>query len=262
MSSKKSTLSKTKRSTKSSTERKTKRSTKRKTTKKLTKAEQIARIPIEEIGKLSGPVGLKQKQDYLRALRYGYNRRVETFKARNLYSYAQDSYEKSKGDLDIPINKMSHNQLLLQIATLQSFFNSETSTVTGINRINRQQDIQIFGKDRYGRPNSTLSKSERELYWNLYDEFMKQNPIRIPQSGEIQRILGSVAFSGDENTIKPIIDYDEEGNPTVLNRMEIINGINTRFQEARTLNISEMSPEEIRRELLKQNVYTGAGPDF
>lgn len=225
---------------------------------KLTKAEQISIIPIEEIGKLKGEEGLKLKRKYLRTLRTGYSRRIQQFKRKNVFSYAQESYERSRGTLNVPINKMSSNRLILEIAALQQFFNSETSSLKGINKVNREQDIRIFGSNKRGLPLAKLNDEERKAYWQIYEEYLNEYKTRVPQSGEVQRILGAVSFS-EEDSIKPVIGYDEDGKMTVLNKIQIATAIEKRMQEIRSLK--NKTKEEYEKEIVKrQNVYSGRGP--
>lgn len=143
----------------------------------MTKAEKIAKIPIEKI-MTAKKEDIDKLRGYLRVLSSGYRRRVGSFRRKGLVSYAQISFEVSfpeniKGK---PIKDLSRDQLILEIARYQHFFNSSTSSEKGIIKVNREQDKRIFGVDRRGRPLNTLSQEEREYFWNFYEEFKNQFP--------------------------------------------------------------------------------------
>ena len=210
--------------------------------RKLTKAEQIAQIPWSEISKIKGDeAGIKQLRGYLKTLRSGYSRRVAAFNRKNLFSYAQDSLEKT-----IPeswtaprINSMNNrNKLLLEIARYIKFFNDETSSEQGIRRVNRAQDERLFGTDDFGRPLQTMTNQQRLDFWTLYQEFERQNPIWTtqPYSDETQKALADAFF------------MDEEFSQ--LNLAEKMEYLRNKLQEQRSVVNLEESP----------NAYAGRGP--
>lgn len=167
---------------------------------KLTKAEQISRIPFEELGKLGGKEGVNQLKSYLKTLRQGYIRRVQSFKRRGVDSFAQIALEREFPRRAREINSLSRNQLLLEIAKYSKFFNDETSTLKGIEKVNKEQDIRIFGADKRGRPKRTMSTEERRAYWDLYNEFLNQNKNASSKYGSetIQQMLADITFARQE----------------------------------------------------------------
>lgn len=177
--------------------------------RRQTKAEKIAQIPIEEIMKLSSSDNKETLDSYLKTLSMGYKRRVASFKRKGIFSYAQDRYEAyhpKLGPKDIA--KMSYNRKILEIAKLQHFFNSETSNEEGIRRVNREQDIRIFGADKKGRPRAQMDEETRKAYWRLYDQFILENPTRFPQSNPVQQMLGSIDL--DDELVEALNDPDLE----------------------------------------------------
>lgn len=160
-------------------------------------AEKIAEIPIEEIAKINAKER-KQLEKYVKTLQSGYKRRVQAFERKNLVSHAQVSLEGSlTGAKQIPISKMTRNQLILEFARYSKFFNSVTSTERGIKEVNREQDKRIFGTDSRGRPRKTMSTDERREYWKTYDEFKNQNPTATSKYGSesIQQQVADALFT-------------------------------------------------------------------
>lgn len=206
--------------------------------KKLTKAEQIAKIPIEDIVKLGGKEGRKQLEGYVRTLQSGYKRRVGSFVRQGLISYAQISLEASMPLSSRQIKDMSRNQLILEIARYQKFFNDKTSSIKGIMEVNKEQDIRIFGSDKKGRPRKTMTQEERTQYWSLYDEFLNQNPNASSKYGSesVQQQIAEAMFSQQDSIGTNLVSFLDD----VRERL------------------SAKSQEENLRSV--PNVYSGRGP--
>lgn len=206
--------------------------------RKLTKAERIARIPDIQISKLKGDEGRKQLIQYVRTLQAGYKRRVASFLRQGEFSHAQYSLEESftpgaRGK----ISSMSMRQLHMEFARYSQFFKSETSTLEGIRKVNRQQDIRIFGVDeKTGRPLQTMTSEQRQEYWKLYDEYMNQNPEHFLASEQVQQIIGSAQFLPFNNS------YD----------------ISKRIEEIRAELERQRNLDSIQRSI--PNVFMGGGP--
>lgn len=206
--------------------------------KKLTKAEKVAQVPAEQIGKLRGEAGRAQLINYVRTMRMGYNRRVAAFKRKGLVSHAQITLENSLPNKRrrMSLDKLSRNQLILEFIRYQRFFNSETATEKGIRRINREQDIRIFGTDLSGRkPAGEMTQDERIRYWSYYDEFKNQYPNLIARYGS-ERI---------QETLASQIAIDETGK-----MLDVINNVKYIME----IFSKEPQPEEA------PNVYSGRGP--
>lgn len=214
--------------------------------KKLTAAEKIAQIPIEEIGRLSGEEGAKTQRKYLKTLVMGYKRRVASFKRKGIFSYAQEAYEGYNFVLDTKnINKLNYHQRVMEIAKLQHFFNAKTSSAKGIKEVEKEQDARIFGTDKRGRPLQRMDNVTRRLFWKLYDEYLIQNPTRYPQSETVQQNLASIIFSAAE------IDPDED-----VAQDEMMSFVNV---------LQKLEEKMINKDISKQgepNVYMGRGPTF
>lgn len=210
--------------------------------RRLTKAEEIAQIPWDEISRIKQDEdGIAQLRGYLKTLRSGYSRRVAAFNRKGLFSYAQYSLEKTLPENWEParINSMTNrNKILMEIARYIKFFNDATSSESGIKRVNAEQDSRIFGVDDLGRPLQRMTSDERLDFWTLYEEFENQNPIWTtqPYSEETQKVLAD-AFFGDEDFSK-------------LNLFEKMEYLRNKIEEQR----SAIDLEEI------PNVYSGRGP--
>lgn len=189
-----------------------------------TKAEIIANTPIEELMRLGGEQGAAKLREYLRALRYGYNRRVQSFRRQGIISHAEIAFNRSRATETKykPVSKLNHNQLILEIARYQKFFTDKTSSIVGIREVETEQDKRIFGEDSRGRPLMRMSQQERADFWELYDEFMHQNRRfdNEVQSGQVQFMLRDaiyqdegfkdMSFAEKLNYIRMAMDNDGE----------------------------------------------------
>lgn len=178
-----------------------------------TKAEKIAKIPIEEVAKLSGETGKKQLEKYVSTMRSSYRRRVQSFRHNNQVSHAQISLERSLVARPVPLKNMSRNQLILEFVRYSKFFNSETSSLSGIRKVNRIQDARIFGVNKRGKPLATMTSEQRERYWNLYEEFLNQKPLLSAPSysSHVQQSIAEALFNdkiSPDNLVK-FLDYVE-----------------------------------------------------
>lgn len=165
--------------------------------KRLTKAEQIASMPIEDIIEAASGGNRDVLEKYASTLKGGYTRRVNTFKKAGMFSYAQETYERGgpPPSRKTPFKSMSYNQLIHEIARYQQFFNSQTASVQGIREVNQEQDARLFGVDENGNPKDTLSDDERILMWSLYMEFNNQFKTKFG-SNQTQRMLASMVKAG------------------------------------------------------------------
>ena len=178
--------------------------------KKPTRAEQIANMPMEQVMKLSGKEGRKKLESYVKSLKFGYKRRVQSFKKKDLVSHAQIALE---GTLpqgkEVQLTKMTRNQLILEFARYSSFFHGVTSTEEGIKEVNRQQDVRIFGADQKGRPKRTMTNAERKKYWSLYEEYQNQQPTANSRYGSesIQQMLAEALFDNGGSPGENLVDF-------------------------------------------------------
>lgn len=209
--------------------------------RKLTQAEKIAKINIETVSQLSGEEGKKKLMYYVRTLRSGYKRRVQSFSRRNLISHAQIAFEgtvpKRK---QVQLTKMTRNQLILEFARYSKFFNDQTSTIEGIKEVNRQQDVRIFGADIKGKPRRTMTDQERVKYWSLYEEYLNQNPTSNSRYGSesVQQMLADALFDTSSIQGDNIVDF--------LDRVE--------------MKLAQKQLDENLRSV--PNVYSGRGNAF
>lgn len=171
---------------------------------KKNKAQEIAEIPIEEIAKLSK----EQLIPYVKSLRYGYTRRVSSFKKKDLISHAQIAFEQSlTTKKPVQLTKLSRNQLLMEFARYSKFFKDKTSSEEGIKEVNREQDIRIFGADEKGNPLMTMTTQQRMDYWSAYEEFKNQYPQYAgqPYSESVQQSLADAVFDSKSQSFTDLL---------------------------------------------------------
>lgn len=112
-------------------------------------------------------------------------------------------------------DKMSRNKQYLELAKMQQFFQSETATLRGAYRVNKEQDIRIFGKGKYGLPLDTMDDKTRTKYWEVYHEYENahEGMLGTPQHSEtFQILLGEMMKSGQvtrEDLAEAITKLDE-----------------------------------------------------
>lgn len=166
---------------------------------KKSRVDKILDIPDEIIFKLKGESGRNQLVTWIKQLDFAYKRRIQSFKRNDVDSYAQIQYEAliPSTRKDRPLERMTRNQLLYEFFNLTGFFRSETSTLAGIRRVNREQDIRIFGVDARGNPLKKMTTDERREYWKFYDEYKRTNQGDLNQlfsSESIQQFIADAVF--------------------------------------------------------------------
>lgn len=209
-------------------------------TRKQTQAEKIASMPIENITRMSANER-KTLEKYVRTLRSGYKRRVQSFVRKGLVSHAQIAFEGTIPDKKpVQLTKMSRNQLILEFARYAKFFNDVTSSEAGIRKVNREQDIRIFGQDKKGRPRRTMTYQERQKFWGLFEEYENQHPTATSRYGSesIQQQIADAMFDTQAINGENLIDF--------LDRVE--------------QRLAQRSSEENLRSV--PNVYSGRGTSF
>lgn len=141
----------------------------------------------------------KTLRKYYKSMRTALGKRMKTFEKADEFSYAFQRYEReTKKEIPMKITEMGENRLRKEVFRLKQFFEAETSTVSGAQEVHRKQDISIFGAiPGTNIPNRTMSSTEREQYWNLYEQWYKQEYENYPQlqSGEIQNTLADLMFA-------------------------------------------------------------------
>lgn len=209
-------------------------------TRKQTQAEKIASMPIENITRMSGKER-KTLEKYVRTLRAGYKRRVQSFARKGLVSHAQIALEGTIPDKKpVQLTKMTRNQLILEFARYAKFFNDVTSSEAGIKKVNREQDIRIFGQDAKGRPRRTMTDQERQKFWSLFEEYENQHPTATSRYGSesIQQKIADALFDTQSINGENLVDF--------LDRVE--------------QRLAQHSMEENLRSV--PNVYSGRGTTF
>lgn len=176
--------------------------------RKKTFAEKIAETPVDEFSSMTE----SELKSEVKRGRFAVSRRLGSFKRAGLESAAAIQYfdtgklrrdktpEVNRATLakvarDTKVGDMSRNQALMELARIQAFFRSKTSTVKGQQEVNRRQDIAIFGADEKGNPIDTMSNEERTKLWSVYMEYYNQHPETYSHTGwstDIQKMLGTI----------------------------------------------------------------------
>lgn len=183
----------------------------------------------------------KTLENYVRTMRQGYKRRVQSFARKGLTSHAQIAFEGTIPDKKpVQLTKMTRNQLILEFARYSKFFNDVTSSEAGIKKVNREQDIRIFGQDAKGRPRRTMTDNERQKFWSLYEEYENQHPTASSRYGSesIQQQIADALFDTQSVGGDNLIDF--------LDRVEN--------------RLAQKTMEENLRSV--PNVYSGRGTTF
>lgn len=213
-----------------------------------TKAQIIAETPIEKIVE-GGKKNIGRVQKAVSTLRTGFHRRQSAIYRSGEFSHALYQYEHSLpiGYVEKPVKSMSWNELLHELSRLQSFFLGKTSDIKGIRKFNMEQDKRIFGYNADGSL-TRLTKDERKKYWDVYNEYMAQNPNREFESGQIQRVFGMATTQqqvDDESSETKFIDFLHTDFDEV-NKEELFKRINKMYEDIKTKQALEEIPNVFR----------------
>lgn len=96
-------------------------------------------------------------------------------------------YKSGKYELNPIFDKLPYvnNTLVGYINMMQDFFSWETSTVAGWKKFARNQDIRLFGADKKGNPNHSLTDLERDAFWKAYNELKTRGTTMLLDSESI-----------------------------------------------------------------------------
>ena len=175
---------------------------------KETKAEKIAKKPIEEFAKFKTTESdLKQMEKEFRTLQQGYIKRAKQFEDKGIYSSAvvgmkefSDPYLDSIAELRKQYEGRPsawRNRMLSEIAIFHNFFNNKTSTLKGAYEATREQDARLFGKDEKGNPIRTMTEEERSSYWRVYNEYLRLHENRMLASNQVQQVVSRFFINGE-----------------------------------------------------------------
>lgn len=158
--------------------------------------QKVLEMSVEDIGQQNKSTLAK----YYKSMRSALGKRMKTFSEAGEFSHAYNVYEREfKKEIPMKISEMTQGRLQKEVVRLKKFFEGETSTVEGAKEVNRRQDLMIFGAiPGTNIPNRTMSVTEREEYWNLFDEWYSQEYETHPklQSSEIQNTLADLMYAG------------------------------------------------------------------
>lgn len=182
----------------------------------LNRGEKLARITVKEI--VNTPVEnyskmkTEEMEKTLNAFRVQLKRRLNNLDKGGHYSYAFQGLYESLGKEESQLEKdadtdkvkhislmstlqdtrtMSRNQMLHEIAAIQSFFLAKTSTVSGIKIVNKDQDKRVF-EDTY----TSMTDDQRERYWKFIAEAERIMPLsgrsELYASTQIQNMMANL----------------------------------------------------------------------
>lgn len=90
----------------------------------------------------------------------------------NVYSWAyekMDEWYKNHGEVNL--RSVKRVDAVAELARLQDFFKSQSSTVSGSKKILEEQSKRIFGVDEKGKPLYKMNTEQARSYWALYKEY-------------------------------------------------------------------------------------------
>lgn len=134
---------------------------------------------------------------------------------------------------EAPTENMRRQSLQVKFVQYQSFLQAKTSTVQGIEKMNRQTYARLFpgGVNPETGEEVTFSEfmsqwniDQQRRYWAAYTEFMHQNARFYDQSTRVQQVISRMTFwrnkrfsqSDLDEILKEMESYNEQGyNPNV-----------------------------------------------
>ena len=175
------------------------------------KAQQAA---VKKITEMTKSEIKKMKADeakaILRAVRQEVNERMEKLgraSSKNFYSSEYEYQKEWTGEhwetVKTAPSKLRRESAIAELQRAHDFLRAKSSTVSGARDIMRQQDERIFGiNEKTGKPNARLTRDQREMFWDLYDEFL---------AGESTESLGWKNYANLQNTIGKYIKERKRG---------------------------------------------------
>lgn len=201
---------------------------------------------------------------------------VRQIEKANLFSPSYEVYKNSGGKLQPLPADASRSKAILELARLQQFLGSQTSTAKGIREVNRQQDIRIFGVNpKTGNPKHKMTIKERKAFWAAYNEFMRGETTRLYTnytSNVIQQALFSVGLhrkkftSSDFNRIiprLPLIQKWYEENPDLGALRRKISSFNWKeYDMSNGVFKDEEEERKYKSRKKSKNIYTRTAEDI
>ena len=125
---------------------------------------------------------------------------------------------------------------------------AETSTVAGAERVEKKQDVQLFGayyQKRRGRTvevaKRRMTGNERKKFWDAYDEFLNQNQDMLHKYLNVMDALSDMQMSGRE------IDYQDT---------TLLNDILERISKERAIDPEEWKENRGRGNTHAESVFS------
>lgn len=152
----------------------------------------IKKMTPQDIGELLKDK--KEAQNFLRSARKAVEKRIEQFSKPGSHTWSP-AVEKISDYSQKQISRMKKTEIGAELARIQDFFNSKTSTVKGAREVAREQDAAIFGVDSTGKPNRRMTYQQRTKFWEAYDKFQETYAITaaLLGSSRFQEVLGQMS---------------------------------------------------------------------
>lgn len=199
----------------------------------------VLKMGAEEISQLTN----SQMRRILKKAEAETRKRINAINRSGRYSWAAKSYldvdtMRESWDERYPntsnYDDKKRNYLIAELQAYYGFLNAQSSTVSGIREIDRQQDIRLFGSyTRGGREvaKHRMTDDERVKFWELYNEFINSNPAAFSQWGSstvVQQTFYDVMAKSEWDTFTELfqaaqerLDADKAKNPTGGGRYEL-----------------------------------------
>lgn len=182
--------------------------------------DEIRGLSPTELGKMSK----SQLADLLRKIRVKTQTRMEQLEKVSKTVFSPAAYNLNLNFISqngkYPVtSKMSRNQVLSEIFIHQNFHKAQSSTVQGARKIQREQDIRLFGETPSGRPKKRMSVEQRFRFWAVYEEFNRtyKNKEYLYGSNRIQQALASMVAG---NKLKSTNTINTEDLDELLRTLE------------------------------------------
>lgn len=131
----------------------------------------------------------------LKQIRSLFKKQASTFeKNPNVYSWAYEKMaEWYKDHGEIKLRSIKRVDAVAELARLQDFFKSQSSTLSGSKKILEEQSKRIFGVDEKGKPLYKMNTEQSRSYWALYKEYeslASTGFVKNFNSNTIQSVVG------------------------------------------------------------------------
>lgn len=139
----------------------------------------------------------------LKQIRSLFKKQASTFeKNPNVYSWAYEKMaEWYKDHGEVKLRSIKRVDAVAELARLQDFFKSQSSTLSGSKKILEEQSKRIFGVDESGKALYKMNTEQSRAYWTLYNEYQNLSTtgfVKNMNSNTIQQVIGEMLIERKE----------------------------------------------------------------